>query len=148
MQKLYTTTQPLEGLPVLLLLFLLAYLPKMEYDVNFGALVRRKSKYPLDGIPIVVGLACLLKQFHPSYTEKLLSYLGQFVRSHLYSALSGMEVEGNKAVEVPKEVLNTLVFMDQLCVYSSIPRAAVYQFVPPYIFDALKINSTAGGAKK
>ena len=36
------TTQPLEGLPVALLLFLLTYLPKLEYDPNFGALVRAK----------------------------------------------------------------------------------------------------------
>jgi hypothetical protein len=75
---------------------------------------------------------------------KLLSYLGQYVRSHLSSALSA-EAELNKAVEVPREVLNMLVFMDQLCVYSAIPRAAVYSCVPPYIFDALKIGV---GAKK
>jgi WASH complex subunit strumpellin len=33
MQKIYVTTQPLEGLPVLLLLFLLAYLPKVRYTL-------------------------------------------------------------------------------------------------------------------
>lgn len=146
MHKIYVTTQPLEGLPVLLLLFLLSYLPKLEYDANFGALVRKKSKYPLDGIPLAVGLACLLKQFHPVYTHKLLSYLGQFIRSHLYSALN-TDADPSKAVEVPKEVLNTLIFMDQLCVYSSIPRSAVYESVPPYIFDALKV-ATAAAAKK
>lgn len=92
----------------------------------------------MDGIPLVVGLACLLKQFHPSYTLKLLAYLGQFVRSNLQEAFSEVD---NKAVEIPREVLNTLVFMDQLCSYSSIPRSTVHAFVPPYIFDALKFTS-------
>jgi hypothetical protein len=34
----------------------------MEYDINFGSLVRRKDSYPLDGMPIAAGLACLLRQ--------------------------------------------------------------------------------------
>lgn len=88
----------------------------------------------------MVGLSCLLKQFHPSYTIKLLAYLGQFVRSNLQEVFSEVD---SKAVEVPKEVLNTLIFMEQLCAYSSIPRSTVHAFVPPYIFDALKFPSQA-----
>lgn len=113
----------------------------MEYDPNFGALVRKKSKFPVDGIPFVVGLACILKQFHPSYTKMLLTYLGQFVRSHLQDAF--YEVD-NKVADVPKEVLHTMIFIEQLCAYSSIPRSVVYKFIPPYIFDSLKLNSSTG----
>jgi hypothetical protein len=109
----------------------------LEYDTNFGALVRKKAKYPLDGLPLVVGIACLLKQFHPSYTEKLLSYLGQFVRSNLQQVFSEVD---NKAQEVPREILNTLVFMEQLCHHSSVPRSVVHSFVPPYIFDAMRFS--------
>jgi hypothetical protein len=109
----------------------------LEYDANFGALVRKKAKYPLDGLPLVVGTACLLKQFHSSYTEKLLSYLGQFVRSNLQ--LVFCEVD-NKAQEVPREILNTLIFMEQLCHYTSVSRSVVHSFVPPYIFDALRFT--------
>mmetsp|Transcript_16583 Transcript_16583/g.22822 ORF Transcript_16583/g.22822 Transcript_16583/m.22822 type:complete len:460 (-) Transcript_16583:75-1454(-) len=133
--KIYVTSQPLEGLPVLLLLFLLTYLPKLDYDANFGALVRKSSKYPLDGIPLAVGLACVLKQFHPAYTKKLVSYLGQFVRSNLQQIFIDVD---NKIPDMPRELLNVLVFMDQLCHYSSIPRALVHKYIPPYIFDALK----------
>lgn len=32
MHKIYVTTQPLEGLPVLIFLFLLTYLPKVSLD--------------------------------------------------------------------------------------------------------------------
>lgn len=86
----------------------------------------------------MVGLACLLKQFHPSYTEKLLLYLGQFVRSNLQQVFSEVD---SKAQEVPREILNTLVFMEQLCSYASIPRSVVHTFVPPYIFDALRFSA-------
>jgi WASH complex subunit strumpellin len=125
---------------------------QLEYDVNFGALVRKKSVYPLDGAPLAVGLACLLKQFHPSYTSKLLSYLGQFVRSNLQQVFSDADGGSSSskqagAPEVPRDVLNMLVFMDQLCHYTSIPRSAVHEYVPAYIFDALRF-AAAGAPKK
>ena len=117
---------------------------QLEYDPNFGALVRKKALYPLDGVPLAVGLACLLKQFHPSYTRKLMCYLGQFVRSNLQQVFSEAD---NKVQEVPREILNMLVFMDQLCHYASVPRAAVHEFVPPYIFDALHFAAAAAPKK-
>lgn len=107
--------------------------------------MRKKSKYPLDGIPLAVGIACLLKQFHPSYTRKLISYMGQFVRSNLQQVF--MEVD-TKPQEIPREVLNTLVFLEQMCHYASVPRSVVHQFVPPYIFDALSFNAVPLGKKK
>jgi WASH complex subunit strumpellin len=116
----------------------------LEYDSNFGALVRKKSKFPIDGVPLAVGLACLLKQFHPSYTRKLLAYLGQFIRTTLNTVFQEVDT---KVVEVPKEILNTLVFMDQLCHYASVPRSAVHAFVPPYVFDSLKFTGTATSKK-
>jgi hypothetical protein len=112
--------------------------------MNFGALVRKKAVYPLDGAPLAVGLACLLKQFHPSYTRKLLSYLGQFIRGNLQQLFADAD---SKVQEVPREILNMLVFLDQLCHYSSVPRSAVHEFVPAYIFDALRF-SAAGPPKK
>lgn len=102
--------------------------------MNFGALVRRRSTYPLDGLPFVVGVSCLLRQFHPTYTRKVLCYLGQFIRSNLTEAFAEVD---SKAEEVPRDVLNMLIFLNQLCDYSSTPRSLVYEFVPPYIFDAL-----------
>lgn len=107
--------------------------------------MRKKGVIPLDGVPLAVGLACLLKQFHPSYTQKLMSYLGQFVRSNLQQVFS--DTDGKVVQEVPREILNMLVFMDQLCHYSSVPRSVVHEFVPPYIFDALRF-AAAGAPKK
>ncbi len=69
----------------------------------------------------------------------LLAYLGQYVRSNLQDAFCEVDT---KAVEVPKEVLHIMIFMDQLCGYSSIPKSVVYKFIPPYIFDSLKLMYT------
>eukprot|EP01035_Chromulina_nebulosa_P017771 gene17771-23373_t len=138
LHKIYittTSTQPLEGIAVLLFLFLLTYLPKLDYDCNLGALVRKKTSYPLDGIPLVIGLCSFLKQLHPAATLSVLGYLGQFVRTTVSQVFSEAD---SKVAEMPSEVLNTLVFIDQICRYGSIPRSTVYNYIPPYIFDAIR----------
>jgi hypothetical protein len=91
-------------------------------------------------MPLAAGLACLLKQFHPIVTKKLLSYLGQFVRTTVQQVFVDVDT---KAVDVPNEVLNTLIFMEQLCSYSYIPRSVVHSFVPPYIFDSIRFNHSS-----
>ena len=116
---------------------------QLEYDACFGTLVRKKHAFPLDGVPLAVGIACLLKQFHPACTQQLLCYLGQFVRATAQHALSNVESssvskQAQAILGLPKEVVNTLVFLNQLCHYTSVPRDAVYAFIPPYIFDAVK----------
>lgn len=134
--KIYITSQPLEGMPVLLFLFVMTYLPKLQFDVNFATLIRKKGVYPLDGAPLAVGLACLLRQFHPAVTRKLISYLGQFVRTTIQSVYSDVDT---KAVEIPEQAVHTLLFLEQLCHYASVPRSVVHAYVPPYIFDCLKL---------
>ena len=134
--KIYITSQPLEGLPVLLFLFVMAYLPKLEYDLNFATLVRKKGIYPLDGTPLAVGLACLLRQFHPAVTRKLICYLGQFVRTTIQSVFTDVDT---KAVDIPEQAVHTLIFLEQLCHYASVPRSVVHAYVPPYIFDSLNL---------
>jgi hypothetical protein len=110
---------------------------QLEFDSNFGSLVRKKSSYPLDGTPLAAGLACLLKQFHPSTTHMLLSYLGQFVRSTVQAVFGAGDVD-SKAVSVPPEVVTTLLFMRQLARYCAVPNKVVHEFVPPYILEAIR----------
>ena len=117
----------------------------MEYNNACGTLVSKKGGDPMDGTPLVAGLACLLKQMHPSATVKLMSYLGQYVRTCIQHTFFDSDVEGRKgkpAPEIQPLVLNILMFMDQLCKFSSISRTVVHAHVPAYIFDALKIPVT------
>ena len=76
--------------------------------------------------------------------------MGQFIRNHLHhlfstenfdTSSSTTTTKGGLISEVPKEILNILIFIEQLCHYSSIPRNIVHEFIPPYIFDALKFST-------
>ena len=102
----------------------------------------KSSMECIDGAPLVTGLACLLKQMHPSATSKLLSYLGQYVRAQIQQTFGDSDAadgEKVKAPEMPPMVVKILVFLEQLCRLSSIPRSAVHAYVPAYIFDSLTL---------
>lgn len=140
LSKVYITTDPLEGLPIVLLIFITSYLGKLEYDPAFGSLRRTKTSYPLDGWPLVTGVATLLKQFHPSYATSVLAYLGQFVRSTVSSILSPQGSSSSKATQVadlPKEVVNCIVFMVQLSQTMRIDEATLYECIPRYLVETI-----------
>lgn len=133
LQKIYITTQPVEGLPVVLLVFLLTYLRTLYVDEHFGTLIRTKAKFQIDGVPLVVGCATLLRQFHPAAMEQLVAHLGQFVRL----TLTERNAAAASKERMPAETVNTLFFLDQLCYMGYISRATVYKSVPAYIFDSI-----------
>lgn len=137
-QKIYITVESseFEGLAGLLMLFVVAYMPKLEYDPNYAALTRI-GKNPLDGTPLVVGILTIFKQFHPSYVRQFLAYLGQYIRAKLNDAL---DTKNEKEVTtLPHDVLNLLFFLLQFCRYSKIPKSTLHYYVPSYIFDAIQL---------
>ena len=94
------TTEPLDCLPISLLLLVICTLPKFDFHAKLGlsvfscvsvpidvfllfsspeTLVGRKGE-ALDGCPFIIGLSTLLRQFHISNTQIFLSFLGQFAR--------------------------------------------------------------------
>ena len=107
--------QPTEGLPIILLIFLISFWPKLKYDLKLNTLVRLKSKFPLDGIPIVIGTACLLKQFHPLATEQLIEYIGQFIRclrkSLSYNNNNNNSGNKNDDIKIKHEIKSILHFI-------------------------------------
>ena len=79
---------------------------------------------------------------HVSVTYKLMSYLGQYVRSKIHQIFSendDITVGWDDGLQIPELVLNILIFLEHLCRFSSIPRTVVYAYVPPYIFDSYSI---------
>jgi hypothetical protein len=70
------TSEPLENIATLLFLFVVTCLPKLAYDTNLVALVRRKGSDGIDGGPLVAAVATILKQFHPCQTLKFFGHLG------------------------------------------------------------------------
>jgi WASH complex subunit strumpellin len=86
MSKVYVTSEPLEYLPAALLLFLVTYMSKFQYNCHFGSLVREKDKYPIDGFPMAAGICTIMKQMHPDYLQQFLAMVGQYVRSMINAA--------------------------------------------------------------
>lgn len=143
LQKVYITTDPLEGLPVLLMLFTTAYAQKLKYSTDFGTLVRVKASYPLDGWPLVVGMGTLLKQCHPSYAQALLSYQAQFCRASIIEVTKAQAAAGKSAasLQMPREVTNTLVFAKTLAEVLSLDPTVLHQHIPQYLMQNLTVVS-------
>ncbi|KAL3666501.1 hypothetical protein V7S43_008134 [Phytophthora oleae] len=110
-QKIYVTVaEPMEGLAAMLMLFVVAYMPKLQYDRNFGAL-SRVGKNPIDGEPLLVGILTIFKQFHPSYTEKFLAYMGQFVRTKVNDIFAEKAEKKGKTPSLPPHCYCALDFV-------------------------------------
>lgn len=134
MDTIFMATDPLEGLPLLLLFFVIAYVPKMKYDTKLGALAKVKLGYGVDGWPIIAGVATMLKQFHPSYAKSFLAYLGQFIRVSVqtYAEKKAKKDENSRIAE---DLQSTIIFVTQFCDISSIPSSALYEHVPQYLLE-------------
>lgn len=127
--KIYITTEPLEGLPCIMFLFVLSQISKLQWNRKLNTLVCVAKKTNLDGAPFVVGVITLLKQFHSSHTHTFLGYLGQYARSIIHSSSSKQEPD------IPLSVRNVLLFLEEFCKFSSLSRKAINAIIPSYIFD-------------
>ncbi|ETW08085.1 hypothetical protein, variant [Aphanomyces invadans] len=125
-----TMNEPLEKLSALFLLFVLAYMPKLQYDYHFGAL-KRVGTNPVDGAPLILGLSTIFKQFHPSYTEQFVSYIGQYVRSTIS--------ESKETNQLPPQVLNVLIFLQQFARVTHLKSSILHSHIPAYVFDAMSV---------
>lgn len=138
LDTIFMATDPLEGLPLLLLFFVITYVPKMKYDPTMGALSKVKLGYGIDGWPIIAGAATMLKQFHPSYAKSFLAYLGQFIRVSIqtYAEKKAKKDENSRIAE---DLQSTIVFATQFCDISGLPPSALYEHVPQYLLEMAMI---------
>jgi WASH complex subunit strumpellin len=138
LRQIYVTSDNRDNLPMLLFLFVVSCLPRLAYDVNLVALVRRKGGDAVDGAPLIVGVATILKQFHPGQTLKFLGYLGQFARATLDFVLGDPKIQKSGA-GMPYEVVNALLFIDHFARFANVPNTVVDSFVPRAVFETLGI---------
>lgn len=137
-RQIYVTCDNRDNLHTLLFLFVVSCLPRLAYDVNLVALARRKDNDSIDGAPLIVGIATILKQFHPGQTLKFLGHLGQFARSTLDFVLGNPKLQKSGA-GMPYEVVNALLFIDHFARYADIPNSIVHSFVPRAVYETLGI---------
>ncbi|XP_040586236.1 WASH complex subunit 5 [Mesocricetus auratus] len=131
LNKIYITTKRLPYFPIVNFLFLIAQLPKLQYNKNLG-MVCRKPADPVDWPPLVVGLLTLLKQFHSRYTEQFLALIGQFIRSTMEQCTS------QKMPEMPADAVGALLFLEDYVRYTKLPRKVAEAHVPNFIFDEFR----------
>ena len=124
------------GLSPLFFLFVLAYMPKLEYDAALGAL-KRVASNPLDGSPLVLGLVTIFKQFHPSFLELFIAYCGQFIRSKINDV-----AQQESVVTLPPEVVNLLIFLTQMARAAHVKSTMLHSHIPAYVLDAMQLSSS------
>lgn len=134
LDTIFMATDPLEGLPLLLLFFVITYVPKMKYDPSLGALSKVKLGYGIDGWPIIAGVATMLKQFHPSYAKSFLAYLGQFIRVSVQT-YAEKKAKRDENTRIAEDLKSTIVFATQFCDLSGLPPSALYEHVPQYLLE-------------
>jgi len=134
MESIFMKTDPLEGLPVLTLFFVITYVPRLSYDALLGSLSKVKAGYPIDGWPVIIGISTLFKHFHPSYTQSFLAYVGQFIRvsAETYATRMG---KNEDATRLAGDLKNSIVLMEQFCDISGLSKSALYEHVPQYIIE-------------
>uniref|UniRef100_A0A9J8DEV0 WASH complex subunit 5 n=1 Tax=Cyprinus carpio carpio TaxID=630221 RepID=A0A9J8DEV0_CYPCA len=115
LNKIYITTKRLPYFPIVNFLFLIAQLPKLQYNKSQGMTCRRAADQ-VDWAPLVLGLLTLLKQFHSRYTEHFLALIGQFIRSIMEQCTS------QKIPDMPSDVVGALMFLEDYVRYTKLPR--------------------------
>ncbi|KAK3090762.1 hypothetical protein FSP39_014429 [Pinctada imbricata] len=130
--KIYITTKRLPFFALFNFLIVISNLPKLVYSKSISGMVAKKPQDPLDSPPFVAGCITVLKQFHSEYTDVFLAYLGQYIRSVVEV------LPGNKSQDLPQDVLNTLVFLEDFINYSGLTRKVVEAHVPMYLFDEFR----------
>ena len=71
--------------------------------------------------------------------------LSRYVNSNLKNGDGFKKVEGKPVIEVanmPSEVINTTIFIEQLMIYMKIPKEMIGDIVPSYISDAIRVSTT------
>eukprot|EP01137_Pigoraptor_chileana_P023456 Opistho-2@89751 len=130
--KIYVPTQQLEHLSLVNALFATSQLPRLQYTKGVGAMLSKNKSDLLDGAPFVVGMLTFVRQFHAAHQTEFLAYMGQYIRAHVVGTRDA------KSMDLPAEVVNGLVFLEDYCRYGSISRKAVESCIPNYLFDHFK----------
>uniref|UniRef100_A0A182PF45 Strumpellin n=1 Tax=Anopheles epiroticus TaxID=199890 RepID=A0A182PF45_9DIPT len=119
---------PPRFLSLLLFLFIVSSLPKLQYMECVDSLVAKKKSESIDGHPLTIGLLTVLRQFDASETDIFLQYLCQYVLSF---------VQGNLEAKNPigPEALFALRFLEIFTRVADIPRSYLEQYLSEVILD-------------
>eukprot|EP01063_Lacrimia_lanifica_P030284 TRINITY_DN4794_c0_g1_i1.p1 TRINITY_DN4794_c0_g1~~TRINITY_DN4794_c0_g1_i1.p1 ORF type:complete len:1175 (+),score=547.54 TRINITY_DN4794_c0_g1_i1:144-3668(+) len=132
--QVYVTAEPVNHLTFILVLFVICHLGRFQYDPQSDSLVSKRKDDGIDGVPFVVGLVTILKQFHSDEKDAFVGYLCQYVRV----LMDGLETSQQKLKEKDKEILPSdvcvcLLFLEMFCKYADVDKKLVGNLIPPYL---------------
>ena len=138
MQSIFMKNEPLEGLPLLITLFVIKVASDLDYDSDFGALVSSNEENPFDGWTLVAGIATLLRQFHSSYAKITFALLSQYATYSVGQFRKEQDwKKSNTPCQAPvtKAVKNTLIFMRQLNKMGSWNDSLLFEQMPASLME-------------
>jgi len=123
-EQVMVVAPPLNHLALLLAIFTSNQLSKMGWSPQLAALVQsgKLTDDAIDGVPLVCGIATLLRQFHSSTTDSYIGYLSQFARAQLHASFAA---SSSKPTEVPADVCTLLSYLDLFSRHASVPVPAL-----------------------
>ena len=140
LHSIFFKNELLEGLPVLIILFIIKAASDLNYDSDFSALVGTREEDPFDGWTLVAGISTLLRQFHPSYAKITFALLGQFVTFSMRQFHQEQDwKKKHSRSQLPKEVKNTLIFMRQVTVMGSWNSSLLFQQIPSSLIELYEL---------
>mmetsp|Transcript_27221 Transcript_27221/g.41709 ORF Transcript_27221/g.41709 Transcript_27221/m.41709 type:complete len:1354 (+) Transcript_27221:293-4354(+) len=129
MSTVFMKTDPLEGFPSLLALFVIKYMKRVSFDTRLGVIKGRDDE-SFDGWSIVTGMATSLRQFHTSYTKATFALLGQYVKCAAQANINNPD-----RVMISDDVRHVLIFMRQLRAIANLDHSILYDHVPLYVME-------------
>jgi len=135
MATIFMNADPLEGLPILITLFIISHVvAKSNYDAEMGSLVGTEEE-PFDGWPMAAGISTILRQFHPSYAKSVFALLSQYIRC---SILLTQAAEPNKeGLSLSSEQRHVMIFMAHLRLIGNFTTSALFEHLPQHVIDML-----------
>jgi len=125
-EQVLVVAPPLPRLPLALAIFTQSQLSRLSWSTSLAALTEPKGKLTedsIDGVPLVVGVACVLRQFHATATQLYVDHMLQLLRAMLHSAFAG------KVSEPPADACTLIQFLELFSRHANVavPGLDLYQ---------------------
>jgi len=138
LEKIYITNRPLPQLGLFFFLFVIHHANRFKYDQNIDSLIRAQKNDQIDGIPFVVGIITVLKQFNIHQRRMFLRYMGQYVKMIIVTLQLNSKAL-RKAPSFPASVKFILRFLQYYTKYSSLARKEIETYIPSYIYSDISV---------
>uniref|UniRef100_A0A1A9W7M3 WASH complex subunit strumpellin n=1 Tax=Glossina brevipalpis TaxID=37001 RepID=A0A1A9W7M3_9MUSC len=128
MEQVFVLCRNTHNVALFCFLFTIAHMARLQYSPQLQKLQMKSPKDQIDAMPLMVGLATILQQFHQDVKLLYLTYLCQFVTIMVENNLSGKN-------ELSAEVVTTLHFMETFTSLCKLPRTVLTEHLPVIILN-------------